>query len=139
MPTLTRYFIKSGLVNFVAALLVAILLQGSLVFELPAFVTYLNPVYFHLFMVGWITQIIMGVSIWMFPPLSKERPRGNILLGWLTFVCLNTGLVMRLVSEPMMTLHPASDWRYALIFSASLQWVAGLFYVIIIWNRIRGK
>jgi hypothetical protein len=34
------------------------------------------PVYLHLFMIGWVTQMIFGVAYWMFPRVSKENPRG---------------------------------------------------------------
>ncbi len=139
MPKLTRYFIKSGLINFVLALSLGVFLPCMPLADLPAFAAYLNPVYFHLFMVGWITQMIMGVSLWMFPPYSKEHPRGSEAAGWISFVCLNTGLLLRAVSEPMMYLDPIPEWNYALALSAILQWLAGLAYVSNIWIRVRGK
>jgi hypothetical protein len=58
MPPLTRWFIKAGLVYFVAALLVGMVLAAQAVWNLPRIATTLGPVYFHLFMVGWVTQLI---------------------------------------------------------------------------------
>jgi hypothetical protein len=139
MPKLTRYFIKSGLVNFVLALILAVILQCAPLMDWPAFIVYLNPVYFHLFMVGWITQMIMGVSLWMFPPFSKDHPRGSEVLGWASFICLNSGLLIRVISEPMIFTEPTSGWSYVLVASGVLQWFAGLFYVSNIWIRVRGK
>jgi hypothetical protein len=139
MPKITRYFIKSGLINFVLALLLAIILHGSPWINLPVFTTYLNPVYFHLFMVGWITQMIFGVSLWMFPPLSKENPRGHEALSWAAFVTLNVGLILRAISEPMTYTDDSSHWKFLLVASAILQWLAGLFYLANIWPRVRGK
>lgn len=139
MPTLTRYWIKAGFVNFAVALLLAVLIQLSSVITLPSFIPALNPVYFHLFLVGWITQIIMGVSFWMFPPLSKDRPRGIELLGWFSFGCINAGLLMRVVGEPLVYLDPSSDGRWVLILSAFVQWMGGMLYIAHIWPRVKRK
>lgn len=136
MPTLTRFFIKAGLIHFAAALCLGVGLQWPEVIELPASMT---PVYFHLFMYGWITQIIMGVSVWMFPPLSRDNPRGHAATGWSIFACLNVGLLLRALSEPIVASDVASPWRILLVVSALLQWAAGILYVGLIWNRVRGK
>ncbi|HZD58520.1 MAG TPA: hypothetical protein VE136_17435, partial [Anaerolineales bacterium] len=67
MPTLTRWFVKSSLVFLVAALITGLGLSADSLWTLPAFVGTLTPVYFHLFLVGWVTQLIFGVVFWMFP------------------------------------------------------------------------
>jgi hypothetical protein len=136
MPTLTRFFIKAGLFNFAAALVLGVLQQFP---DAWPFAATLTPVYFHLFMFGWITQIIIGVSIWMFPPLSKENPRGSDRVGWFCFWSLNAGLLLRVAFEPVVSGDVTSYWRFALVGSAFLQWAAGLLYVGVIWNRVRGK
>src|SRR3972149_11201059 len=125
MPALTRWVIKSSLIFFVAAPILALALAANSLWELPAFVRALGPVYFHLFMVGWVTQLIFGVVFWMFPKHSKERPRGSEALGWLTFGLLNAGLLLRLGGEPAQALDPAPLWGRTLAVSAVLQWAAG--------------
>jgi len=139
MPTLTRYWIKAGFVNFAAALLLAVFIQLSSVIALPEFMIAMNPIYFHLFLVGWITQIIMGVSFWMFPPLNKDQPRGLEILGWLSFVCINAGLICRAVGEPVVFLDPATKWRWILVVSALLQWMGRMLYIAHMWPRVKGK
>lgn len=136
MPSLTRYFIKAGVINFVLSLVLGVLLQWPEAFPFLASAT---PAYFHLFMFGWITQIIIGVSIWMFPPLSRENPRGSETAGWWCFWCLNIGLLMRVVFEPIVSGDMASMWRLVVAASAVLQWVSGLLYAMMIWKRVRGK
>nr|MBI2905628.1 hypothetical protein [Chloroflexota bacterium] len=79
MPTLTRWFIKTALVYLVVALLVGALFVMRNLIDLPPIVGALGPVYFHLFMVGWVTQLIVGVAYWMFPKFSMEKPRGSEL------------------------------------------------------------
>ncbi|MCA9972495.1 MAG: hypothetical protein KC425_19875, partial [Anaerolineales bacterium] len=78
MPPLTRWFIKSAIVYLAAALLLAVVLALPGSVPLPAFVRLLNPAFFHLFLVGWVTQMIFGVIYWMFPIVSRARPRGSV-------------------------------------------------------------
>lgn len=139
MPAISRWFIKAGLVYFLTAMLLAIGLKAQLRFPALRFLAFFNPVYYHLLTVGWITQIIMGVSHWMFPRFSREMPRGNEALAWLVFVLLNAGLLMRLTGEPLMVLYPAGIWDTLLILSAVLQWLAGALYIRMIWPRLKGK
>jgi len=77
MPLLTRWFVRTAMVYFVLALLVGVTLMAQNVTELPPAVAALSPVYFHLFMVGWVTQLIFGIGYWLFPSYTKERPRGS--------------------------------------------------------------
>jgi hypothetical protein len=49
---------------------------------LPAFTKNLSPIFFHFFMVGWVTQMIFGVAFWMFPIINRDQPRGSHKVGW---------------------------------------------------------
>jgi len=95
------------------------------------------PVFWHLLLVGWITQVIIGVSIWMFPRQSREAPRGNLDLARAAFYLLNAGLILRAISEPWRNRFALFPWLLAA--SALLQWAGGLCYVGMIWPRVRGK
>ncbi len=139
MPFITRLFIKSALLYFVAALIAALTLALNPLLVLPRFVTALGPVYFHLLMVGWVTQLIMGVAYWMFPKFTREKPRGHTWLIWATFLLLNSGLLLRVVAEPMRVLQTAAWWGWLLALSALLQWLAGLAFVANSWPRIKER
>lgn len=139
MPPLTRWFIKSSLVFLVAALLVGLAIAARPVLPMPAVTGALGPVYFHLFLVGWITQLIFGVVFWMFPKYSMEKPRGNEALGWAVFVLINLGLALRAVFEPLNTLNPAAGYGWAVALSAVLQWLAGIGFVLNTWGRVKEK
>lgn len=139
MPTLTRWYLKSALIFFLLALLAALLQAGQETIVMPAFVSALGPVYFHLFLVGWVTQLIFGVVFWMFPKYSLERPRGSEVLGWATFWLLNTGLVLRAVGEPFMAVQPTPSAGWLLVLSAAMQWLAGVFFFANTWGRIKEK
>ncbi|MBX3055304.1 MAG: hypothetical protein KF770_02430 [Anaerolineae bacterium] len=67
MPPLNRWYIKSALVYLATALSLAVVLALPPSASLPLFIRYLNPAYFHLFLVGWVTQMIFGVIYWPFP------------------------------------------------------------------------
>ncbi len=137
MPTLTRWFLKSSFVFFILAVVLGVLQAARLPLNLPAAISAFNPVYFHLFMLGWATQLIFGVVFWMFPKYSKEKPRASERLAWLTFWLLNLGLLLRLVGEPAQALNPHLVWQWTRALSALLQWLAGMIFVINTWGRVK--
>ena len=139
MPRLARWFIKAGLLYFVIALMTGVLLQARTEIDLPTWVSTLNPIYIHLLAVGWITQLIIGVAYWMFPKFTKEQPRGSETLGWATFVLLNVGLILRIISEPRVTMRAEPDLGWMLAVSAVLQTGAGWLFVINTWSRVKER
>lgn len=139
MPPQTRWFIRTALVYLVAALLVGVALMLGPLLNLPPVLSALQPVYFHLLMVGWVTQLIFGVVFWMFPKQSSERPRGSDRLGWATYWLLNIGLLLRAVGEPLVALLPAAGAGWLLAASAALQLLAGWAFVANTWARVKGR
>jgi len=139
MPILTRTFIKTALAYFVLALLVGILLALRPLVDLPTWMAGLTPVYFHLFMVGWVTELIIGVAYWMFPKFSRERPRGRDELAWAVYVLLNLGLLARLVGEPVLSVGGGAWAGWMLVVAALAQWMAGLLFVVNTWPRTKVK
>src|SRR5690606_37993876 len=77
MPTLARLFIKTALVYLGAALLVGVVMAGGSFVGFGGAYGMLWPVYLHLFVVGWLTELIFGVAYWLFPRHSRERPHGT--------------------------------------------------------------
>jgi uncharacterized membrane protein YtjA (UPF0391 family) len=137
MPRLTRWMVKTSLVYLVLALLLGLLPPaaslGGIAWTPPG----LTPVYFHLFLVGWVTLLIFGIVFWMFPKYSLEKPRGREPLGWAVYVLLNTGLLLRVIGEGFGLTAPS--WGWILVLSAVLQWLAGLIFVINTWPRVKEK
>ncbi|MFD2532988.1 hypothetical protein [Gracilimonas halophila] len=134
MPLITRLFIRSGLIFFLIALLTGVSSQAEILnFD------GITPLFWHSLMVGWITQIIMGVSMWMFPGRIKEESFKNQKWGWLTFGFLNLGLGLRFISEPFVNTSNADIWKVLLVISALFQLMAVLFYVREIWPRVMSK
>lgn len=139
MPRLARWFIKAGLLYFVVGLVAGVLVQARTVIDLPTWTAALHPVYIHLLAVGWITQLIIGVAYWMFPKYSKVRPRGSETLAWATFFLLNAGLILRVISEPRVTLRSSPDLGWMLALSAVLQTAAGWLFVLNTWARVKER
>ncbi len=139
MPTLTRVFIKSAFVYFIGSLIIGALLLLNGPLTLPRGVALLRPVYYHLLIVGWVTQLIFGVIFWMFPKVSREQPRGNERLAWFAYGALNTGLLLRLLCEPWQALAPNIVASWGLGASALLQLAAGWAFVGASWPRVKGK
>lgn len=137
MPTLSRWFIKTGLVYFIVSFVLGVALKIPSVSESWIFMPAMSPVYFHLFMIGWITQIIVGVSWWMFPAMSRENPRGSERAGWFVYFCINAGLLTRAIGEPLVYVYP--DEPIPLLVSAGLLWLGGIGYAALIWKRVKGK
>lgn len=136
MPPVTRWFIKSGMIWFILGLLLAFAA------ELPSVQagSLLLPVYWHMIVIGWITQVIMGVSIWMFPRKQRNRKKEASLLAKLAFWLLNSGLILRFLSEPFIPLFQDSLLIIATVLAASLLQIAAiLFFVMEIWPRVQPK
>ncbi len=133
MPLVTRMFLKLALLYLVLALgaAVGLGLAGG------GWRAALAPTWLHLFVVGWITQMIIGVALWMFPRMTREKPHGHAWLAWTCLVALNAGLVLRTLAEPALLLGAGSGLvGPALVTSAVLQWVGGMAFVVAIWPRI---
>jgi hypothetical protein len=103
------------------------------------FLNALNPVYIHLLVVGWLTQLIYGVIYWMFPIISRTNLRGSPRPAWAALVILNLGLLLRVIAEPWRALDPNTANQIGLILSSLLQVIAAYLIVIVCWPRIREK
>jgi hypothetical protein len=132
-----RIFIRTALVYLAAAFLVGGLVLANQGLALNPRIGALQPVFYHLLMVGWATQLICGVALWMFPPLSREQPRGDERLGWYTYGALNAGLLLRVVCEPLLAWAGWGGWGLAL--SAVLQVLAVWIFVVAIWPRVKAR
>ncbi len=139
MPRLTRYFIKTALIYLVASLSIGALVAARATFDLPFELAALTPVYFHLFMVGWVTQLIFGMLFWMLPRESKERPRGDERLAWVAYILINVGLLVRAIGEPLTALQPDLGAGWLLVLSALFQLIGGWAFIGNAWPRVRER
>jgi len=134
MPRITRVFIKTGMIYFLASLAVGVIIEINSI-SLPV----LYPLFWHMLMLGWITQIIFGVSLWMFPGRTREEGFRAQMKGWITYILLNLGVVLRIIAEPMLSYSNQPVWQILIIASTLLQIGAAIAYVIEMWPRIQSK
>jgi uncharacterized membrane protein len=113
------------------------LVLGKLI-ELPQFLQNIFPVYIHLFIMGWINQLIFGVAWWLFP-LLPDRKKGNEKLAYTLYFLLNLGLILRAIFEPLNSIESNNINNSFLLLSALIQVSAIFIFVSLLWNRVRGK
>ncbi len=136
MPTQTRWLVRAALVWLVAGLMLGVAMQLPPAAQLPL-LRAAWPTYLHVLTVGWLTQLIIGVALWLFPRHSAAQPRGSEPLAWVTFACLNLGLLLRVLGEPGRAL--GYDTHLALLVSAVAQLVAVGTFVLNVWPRVRKR
>lgn len=134
MPKISRLFIKTGLIFFILSLGIGILLETEH-FSRPQLV----PLFWHTLMVGWITQIIFGVSIWMFPGRHRDESIWNQKKVWGCYLLLNTGLLLRIVFEPLAAYAESAFVGALLLVSALSQLAAAILYFAEMWPRIQSR
>lgn len=140
MPPIARAFIRTACLYFVAAFLLGAVMMLDRWLNVSRWLKVVYVSQLHLLVVGWITQLAIGVAYWMFPRFLKEqapRPRGSDTLAWAVFACLNAGLLLRFAFEPFYLMGP-QPWLAALVaLSGVLQALAALGFGWLIWGRIR--
>ena len=136
VPTLTRWFLRAAMLHLVAAILLALLMAvPSLA---PAAAPW-RPVYIHLLVVGWATQMIFGVAYWMFPRTEPLDLTAVPWTGWTCFWTLNVGLVVRAASEPLIATHPSALAAAGAVAAAALQLMAVTAFVWLTWSRVKTR
>jgi hypothetical protein len=150
MPATSRAFVKASILYLgLGAILGALLLINRWILLGPT-VTILRISHIQFLIVGWLTQLILGVAWWLFPPLaSGQRPgeprlvrrgqaqRGNEPLFWATFLCLNAGILLRAVFEPVYNLTQTSFYSTLAGISGLFLLAAAVAFVANMWARVR--
>jgi hypothetical protein len=150
MPTTSRVFVKASIAYFsVGAVLGALLLIQRWI-PLGPWVAALRVSHVQMLIAGWLTQLIMGVGWWLFPPLAvglrRDAPqpvrrgqaqRGSEPLFWATFVCLNTGVLLQAVFGPLYSWTRIEGFNALAGISGLFLLVAAVAFVANTWQRVR--
>lgn len=100
---------------------------------------WLAPGHGHILFVGWFLQFVVGIAYWLLPrKRPPSRPLGyNERLSLLAVGALNTGLILRIFSEPLERIGQGNAVTLAALFtSAILQVAAVLVFILQLWPRI---
>lgn len=139
MKPQTRAFVRSAFLNLIGGtLLFAIgLVADSL--GLDTRLAVLRYPAIHLIVVGWLTQLIIGVAIWLFPLPEHPASPWASRLGWAGFALLNTGLGLRLIGEVGQAYGGAGWAGWILAASGIAQALAAWLFAAILWPRVRPR
>jgi hypothetical protein len=148
MPLTSRVLIKASILYLgLGAILGALLLVNRWVPLNPKIVL-LKASHVQVLLAGWLTQLIMGVAWWLFPPLPRhpgaELPvrqgqiqRGSEPLFWVTFVCLNAGVLIRAIFDPLYGWTQVHLYQALSGLSGLLLLAAVVLFVANMWRRTR--
>ena len=150
MPLTSRAFVKASIICLcLGAILGALLFINRLV-PLGPRVAALRVSHIQLLIVGWLTQLILGVAWWLFPPLKTgllsgdpararrgQAQRGSEPLLWATFVCLNAGVLLRSLFEPLFIWTQVPLFSMLAGMSGILLLVAAGAFAANMWGRLR--
>jgi hypothetical protein len=148
MPATSRMFIKASVVYLsIGALLGTILLVNRWL-PLGPQVPLLKPSHVVILLSGWLTQLILGVAWWLFPPLDiglqgnaparrGQDQRGSEPLFWATFVLLNTGILLQAVSSPLYGWTQFGFFNFLNGISGLFLLAAAVAFVVNMWHRVR--
>lgn len=150
MPTTSRLFVKASLIYFGVGAVIGSLLLINRWVPLATPILALRASHIQVLIAGWLTQLIMGVAWWLFPPLALRRlpdaprsirrgqaQRGSEPLFWVAFGCLNAGILLEAIFAPLYTWTKVSVFSQLAGISDLLLLLAALTFVINMWNRIR--
>lgn len=150
MPTTSRLFVKTSLIYLGVGAVIGALLLVNRWIPLGSPVLALRTSHVQVLIAGWLTQLIMGVAWWLFPPLAL-RPRSDALrvtrrgqaqrgsepLFWATFVSLNAGILFQAVFGPLYTWTKVGAFNLLAGISGLFLLLAALTFVANMWGRVR--
>jgi hypothetical protein len=104
----------------------------------------------HFLVLGWLTQFIIGVAWWLFPPLAiglrdgaplpvrrGQRQRGSEALFWVALACLNAGILLRAAFEPLHSWTKLDLFGTFAGMSGIFLLAAAVLFVVNLWGRVR--
>jgi len=150
MPRTSRVSVKVSILYLaIGATLGAILLMNRWV-PMGTGVYALRASHVQFLVVGWLTQLIIGVAWWLFPPLpialrddavGAERrgqaQRGSEPLFWSALACLNAGVLLQALFEPLHIWTQIGLFDVLAGSSVLFLVIAAVIFVVSLWGRVR--
>jgi hypothetical protein len=150
VPTSARTYVKASVIYLcLGAGIGAVLLVNRWV-SLGQGISALRSSHIVFLIAGWLTQFILGVAWWLFPPrqiglgrdaASGDRhgqtQRGSQPLFWATFGLLNAGVLLQSVCSPFYAWTRLAFLDILARLSAFLLLAAAITFVANMWGRVR--
>ncbi|MEZ8219218.1 Cytochrome C and Quinol oxidase polypeptide I [Candidatus Fervidibacteria bacterium JGI MDM2 SSWTFF-3-K9] len=134
MFELARRYIRTSLVFAAISVLLGMHMIAQRLLEKPKPLYWLPTAHGHIFLVGFVTMIIMGVAIWMFP-----RPKGARYSSLLSEICywlITVGTAVRGLGEIAASYSTLKFWLWLSVIGGMSQSIAILLFIANIWARI---
>ena len=128
MPRLSVWFVRASLIYFLLGFTFgALILAQKGVSYFPS-VWNLFSLHMEFLLIGWFAQLAMGVAFWILPRFSVGSPRGNVNLAWISFVLINTGLI---IGAFHLWLRPA------ILIGHLFEIGAAIIFITSLWRRVK--
>lgn len=135
MFELARRYVKTSLVFAVLSTLLGLHMIVQRFSLEPKPLRWLPTAHGHLFLVGFVTMMVMGVAIWMFP--RPKDARYSPLLSEAVYWLVTVGTAVRALGEIFASYSKVRFWLALSAVGGFAQGIAILLFVINIWTRIK--
>lgn len=98
MPRLSVYFIRASFAYLLVGFTFGGLILSNKGIPFMPMAWALLPAHIEFMMLGWMTQLALGMAFWIFPRLSGKKPRGNELWSWGAFGLVNGGIILSVIT-----------------------------------------
>jgi len=99
IPKPSRLIIRTSLIYLITGFTIGGLILWSKVDTSFVWAWSLFSVHIDFLLFGWTFQFVLGVAYWILPRFPKEPIRGPLWPIWLSFILLNSGLLVNLLSS----------------------------------------
>jgi hypothetical protein len=97
------------------------------------------PTHGHVLFVGWFLQFAVGIAYWLLPRKRTDvAPLGyNERTAFLSFILLNTGLVIRVVAEPAPRIGYLPNLVDLMLVVSAITHIGAIGIIVVqLWNRV---
>jgi len=101
MPTISRWYIRTGLVWLGLGFTAGSLILFHKAWPLNPGLWRWLPLHIELVLIGWTINLALGVAYWSFPRFLRGVARGAARPVWLSYALLNAGVVVVALGQPL--------------------------------------
>ena len=131
IPTPSGLIIRTSLIYLITGFTIGGLILWSKVDASFLWAWSLFSVHIDFLLFGWTFQFVLGVAYWILPRFPKEPIRGPLWPIWLSFILLNSGLLVNLLSSLFPTTFSG------MLISRIFIMLSVMFFITAIYGRVR--
>ncbi len=129
MPRLSSIFIRASLMYLVLGFTFGSLILANKGVPFAPFIWALLPIHIEFLILGWLTQLALGVAFWILPRLTSNTPRGDERWSWAAFALVNLGIALNIAA-------PYAGFIWLGLLARILQAIGVAAFAIGNWQRI---